>query len=111
MAAHAENASLVANLPTGHFLPATWNDVTHTPSVVALRRQQEVDGIAVLVDRTIQIAPLAPDTNVGFVDASIRSRDRGKRRVLGQASFEGDMWTYRTTTSASLLSIDRSVMS
>src|SRR4051794_26463789 len=36
---------------------------------VALRGEQEVDGRAVLVDGAVEIAPLAPDLDVGFVDA------------------------------------------
>ena len=35
---------------------------------VALRREQEVDGRAVLVDGPVQIPPLAPDLDVRFVD-------------------------------------------
>ena len=36
---------------------------------VALRGQQEVDRLAMLVDGTVQVALLASDADVGFVDA------------------------------------------
>src|SRR3954452_4679149 len=36
---------------------------------VALRREQEVDRVSVLVDGPVQVAPLAADLDVGLVDA------------------------------------------
>src|ERR1019366_8563528 len=69
-----ESRYIRATLIDGHFLwcPVLLDCLFEEPAcrdLVAMRPQQEIDGVACLLDGTVQILPLAPNLDVCLVHA------------------------------------------
>ena len=74
---------------------------------VASRREVEIDGVAELVERTVQIRPLAADLDVGLVNTPARRPGAPAKRSLGRARTvrAGARWQVAPETTLNLTAV------